>query len=275
MIMQSYVRQLSALILALFFVSMPALAQGDDDDYDFSEIPVEEEERPYIGVGGGYQLMVTLFDRTALDSVSESLGMGGFDGPLYIHGGGGFTAVGIVENMRLGVYGGGGSKVVTAQLGTGDTSYDRSLRFTSGYTAVHLDYAIPVFGRLTVAPGFMIGGGRTTLEYAQTAKSATFGTIFDPVALGGGSSSTLNRQATAAHTFLFLYPALNIEYALTQFILLRVGGGYAFDAGRAFGGNDTQTWDDGHGAEIKNVPNGLTASGPTLNVGLFLGLFQQ
>ena len=62
-------------------------------------------------------------------------------------------------------------------------------------------------------------------------------------------------------------PAVNLEYALTQFILVRAGGGYAIPLIKG-------SWDDTEGTEIRDVPD-ISPKGPMLQLGLFVGLFQQ
>ncbi|MBC8145014.1 MAG: hypothetical protein H7X80_05470, partial [bacterium] len=244
--MQAFLVRLVAFTFAALMCASPLLAQGGEDDYDFSEIPVEEEDIPYIGVGGGYQLMVTLYDDAALNTAASEIGMGQFSGPMIMHGGGGWTAIGIIPNVRLGVFGGAGSKELTSEIENGTDKYKRSLRFSSGYTVAHVDYAIPVISKLTIAPGFMLGGGSTTLEYSQTKVGATFASLFDStkIVAGGGD---LSRQSSVSRSYPIFIPVLNIEYAMTQFILVRAGVGYAIAPG--------DSWEDRHGNDVASVPD--------------------
>jgi hypothetical protein len=260
--MQAFLRLL-LLPLALLALTLPALAQGNEDDYDFSEIPVEEEEIPYIGVGGGYQLQMVLLNLDELNALVGSLGIPEFSGGLFMHGGGGWTAIGIVPNLRVGVFGGGGSKEQSAEDTTGGGTR-RSLQFINGFTAALIDYAITPFARFTIAPGVMLGGGSTTVEFTQTRDDVSYGSLFAPSPAGGTAS---NHQASMTRTYVHLVPMINLEYALTQFILLRAGGGYSLSFG--------DTWTDRHGTDIASVPEKLNANGPTFQVGVFLGLFQQ
>jgi hypothetical protein len=266
--MHAFFRRLSFLALATIALSMQLCAQGAEDDYDFSEIPVEEEEIPYIGVGGGYQLVMTLMNLDELNArVAVPLGLPEFSGQFFMHGGGGWTAIGIIPNVRLGVFGGGGSKEVSMDSG----DYHRSLRFSSGYTGALIDYAITPFSKFTIAPGVMIGGAGIALEYAQThsdGDSATFDRLFDPPSLGG-TSNNANRQMAIERNYFFWQPMLNLEYALTQFILVRAGGGYMFSTGKK------TDWTDRHAVDVTQVPEGINADGVTLQLGVFIGLFQQ
>jgi hypothetical protein len=266
--MHAFLRRLPLLALILVALAMPALAQqGGEDDYDFSDIPVEEEEIPYIGVGGGYQLAISLFDLDPLNTVSSSLGMPAFSGPLFMHGGGGWTAIGVIPNVRLGVFGGGGSKEVTADTSIGGVDYKRALRFGSGYTAALIDYAITPFSKFTIAPGVLVGAGSTTLDFAQTrSANATFASAFDSTALGNGGEA--NRQTAIERSYFLLAGQVNLEYALTQFILVRAGASYSHSFG------DASVWTNRHDVDVSGVPE-ITTDGLGFQVGLFIGLFQQ
>lgn len=255
--------RLSLVIIALSALSLPAPAQDNEDEYDFSEIPVEEEEIPYIGVGGGIQAHMVLLNLDDLNALAGTLGVPEFSGGLFMVGGGGWTAIGIVPNLRVGVFGGGGTKEVRENDTTGG-NHRRSLQLINGFTAALIDYAITPFSKFTIAPGVMLGGGSTTIEFTQTRAGTTYGSLFDPSIPGGPAA---NHQASITRGYVHFVPMVNLEYALTQFILVRAGGGYAMSFG--------DTWSDRHGTDIAEVPEKLTADGPSFHVGLFLGLFQQ
>src|SRR5437879_6087952 len=90
-------------VVVLILAGVAAHAQDQGDKYDFSNIPADEQSTPYIGVGGGYLGMLTFMNYDALNKVSGSLGLGEFSGPLLYNGGGGFTAIYILKQLRLGV----------------------------------------------------------------------------------------------------------------------------------------------------------------------------
>lgn len=260
---------LALMLLGPIGASLRAQDTGGGDEYDFSDIPVEEEELPYIGVGGGYALLVSFPQWDNLNKQAAALGIqstsGGtdaFSGPLFMHGGGGWTAIGIIKNVRLGVFGGGGSKSATLDT----AGFSRTMRFNAGYTAAQIDYAIPIARALTVVPGVMLGSVTNTLTVVQTAGGTVpFDSLFGPAYF---DSSPINRDRLSriSSSSFLVYPVLNIEYAITQFIMLRVGGGYTF--------NLSGTWRDEQDVEVTGVPK-ISSAGPTIQAGLFLGLFQQ
>lgn len=241
---------------------------GTGNEFDFSDIPVDEEKPPYIGVGGGYTGMFTWINLNELNKLAESLGMSDFTGGLWMNGGGGFTAIGVVPNLRLGVYGFNGSRQKSQEFPINNQSYTRTIRFSNGLTVAHIDYAIPLFRGFTVLPGTLIGAGSNTLEISQSLTSGTtFGTIADPAHFGGTSTGDLNAYARISRSYLAVTPTVNFEYAFTQFFMLRGGVSYALTAAPS-------DWTDSGDITITNVPS-FKSDGLTAQIGIFVGLFQQ
>jgi|GEM_PF-507769 len=254
-------RCLAGLLLGTI---LTATAQAQpSENFDFDDIPVDDAGQYYIAIGGGYLGMIPFMNYDPLNTLSSSLGLGMFDGPFLMNGGGGLASILVVPNIRIGVFGAGGSQLASSDVDINGSSYKRSLRFSNSVTALQLDYAIRLAGSLTVLPGVMIGAGNRALELTQShIDSADFGGIFTSAA-GPGD----NRYARISNGYLFYYPAVNIEYAFTKFMMLRGGVGYAGSVG-------SSKWSDGAGVEIKNVPD-IKTDGLTVQFGLFVGLFQN
>lgn len=267
MILQLHTLRLTALLAFLLGIASIATAQPNGDEFDFDEIPLDEGELPYIGVGGGYTAFLSFMNFDPLNEVTAKLGMEKFGGQLLMHGGGGWTVIGLIPSLRFGVYGAGGSTTKSKSLTFAGTEYNRTVRFDAGFTAAHFDYAIPIFRGFAVVPGFMIGSGSNTFKVVQTqAAGADQENILGGFLGGGDTLVNNNRQATVSRSFLFLYPAVNLEYAVTQFVMLRVGGGYQYTG--------PGKWLDTEGTEVAGF-DAIKSDGPMLQVGLFLGLFQQ
>jgi hypothetical protein len=264
------------LLLVSLLVSSAALAQPNDDEFNFDEIPLDEGALPYIGVGGGYVGFVSLMNFDALNALGSRLGMGSFDGQFWMHGGGGWTVVGLIPNLRIGVYGAAGSKVQTANPTIAGESYKRTLRYSVGVTTGHVDYVIPILTRgFAIVPGVMVGAGSDGLKLVQTRSDGEeidnvfggyAGFASDTVIINPRAANT--RQTNLERSYLFLYPGLNIEYALTQFVMLRLGGGYHMSRVRG-------DWNDTEGTVVTGISEDLKPDGVMLHFGVFLGLFQQ
>ncbi|MDB5035417.1 MAG: hypothetical protein JWQ98_2658 [Chlorobi bacterium] len=262
-----------AFILAGYFAALLALgvassgrllAQGGED-YDFSNIPIGSTAHTYIAFGGGYLGMVPLMKYDALNHIaSDSLGLASFQGPLILNGGGAFISIFIVPNVRMGAYGMSGSKMVekTITIPSDNAAYKRTFRFSNSVTAVQLDYVFRVLGNLIVAPGAMIGGVSNTLEETQTkTQDAQFGGLLV------GSQTQQNHYAKITNSSLFYYPAVNVEYSFTKFVMLRAGFGYA-------GSASIGTWTDGADVDIQNVP-AIRSDGFAVQFGVMVGVFQN
>lgn len=267
-----------ALLLFLVGLSSIAMAQPPSDEFAFDDIPLDEGELPYIGVGAGYVGMLSFMNFDELNTLNGRLGFSAdddFKGPLLMHGGGGWTVIGLIPNLRLGVYGAGGSTSKSRTVAINGVDYNRAVRFDVGFTAAHIDYAIPLLRGFAVVPGVMVGSGSNTYKIVQTqtagANIENFLGGYSGFPPSGGSSTPFadNRSSTMERSFLFVYPAVNLEYAITQFVMIRAGGGYQFT-----GLTGTAKWLDTEGTELANVPD-ISSDGPMVQIGVFLGLFQQ
>lgn len=246
-------------LFLLFALLAPAslLAQGGGEQFSFDDIVVDDAKQYYVAVGGGYAGMMTFANNDELNKVSAKLGLPAFDGPMTMHGGGGLVSLLFVPNLRLGVYGAGGSKAVVQVTDTVQTT----LRFGTAVTGVQIDYAVRLFKAFTMLPGVMVGPETYSLEMTRSEKGgADFDGLFS-------SNQGLNRSANISNSHVFYYPSINFEYAITQFFMLRLGAGYKGTFGDG-------TWTDAGDVAIRNAP-AINANGLSVQFGLFLGLFQS
>lgn len=256
---------MAMLLLALAGTQASAQTDDDDFDYNFDDIPVDDyKDLDYIGFGGGYLGMYSLLNYDELNAVGNRFGFDDFSGGMILNGGGGFIGGVGIKNLRFGIYGLGGSKEQTITAET----YSRTMRLSNSLVAAQLDYAVflPPDG-LMLFPGAMIGRGSNTLELYQVQNGELpFNTVFNDDAFGPGADTTLNHYSRIQRNPIYLQPTLNLEYAFNEFIVLRLGGGYALN----FGG----TWTDVVGNDVSDVPD-INANGFNAHLGLFVGLFQK
>jgi hypothetical protein len=249
----------TAVMLSLIITSA-AIAQGGER-FSFDDIPVDDSRQYYVAVGGGYLGMLAFMKFDELNKVSSSLGLPNYSGQLVLNGGGGVISLLIIPNVRLGVFGLGGSRVVSADVNTPDGKLHRSLRFASSMTGAQIDYAIRLLRSVTVLPGVMIGAGGYSLELTQSAAdSVDFYALY-------GSDPGANRNSRISSSHFFYYPAVNIEWAITQFVMVRAGVGY-------YGSAASSVWTDDNDRTVTRVPD-LNANGLRLQFGAFIGLFQN
>lgn len=281
-----------SLLLALLLASPALLAQdedgssGDDeepgefDDFDFSDLPVDDyKELDYVGIGIGYHGSHTFLDNETMGAIAADMDLGEFSPGLTSFVGGGFFIGGLgFKNVRYGLYSMSGSKEVSANVDlpedetdpTNTTPYNRKLVYSSGFLGLQLDYALflPPEG-LVFFPGLMIGRESSEIELFQTRSSGlSYNTLFNRDEFDGSASvaGQRNRYSRIERNSFQLRPTLTLDYAVNQFVVLRVGGGYGIN----FEGD----WEQSSGTPISDVPD-LNSAGASLHFGLFLGLFQK
>lgn len=247
-------KYLVCFILALTVTLGNIQAQDDKlDKLSFEESPLLDEKQPYFAVGGGFlgTFLFTNFDELNLSATS--FGVGEFKSPVFMTGAQGFTAIGIVPNIRVGVLSVGGK--ATSQK-TDTASLLRTMEYSTSLTGFTLDYAIQPFKHFAIIPGVMFGLGTVAVERSQTTAARGY---TDPLP----STNNFFHRMDAGITVL--QPNLNIEYAVTQFSMIRVNAGYMM----SFVGD----WKADRQTIITGVPDNINSSGLTLQFGIFVGLF--
>jgi len=247
-------KYLVCFLLALTVTLGNIQAQDDKlDKLSFEESPLLDEKQPYFAVGGGFlgTFLFTNFDE--LNVSATAFGVGEFKSPVFLTGAQGFTAIGVIPNIRIGVLSVGGK--ATSQV-TDTASITKTMEYSTSLTGLTLDYAIQPFKHFAVVPGVMLGFGTVAVERSQTTASRSF---TDPI------PSTNNYFHRLDASTIALQPNLNIEYAITQFSMIRVNAGYMM----SFMGD----WKADRQTIVTGVPDKINSSGLTLQFGIFVGLF--
>lgn len=226
----------------------------------FDTEPIVEQKAPYFALGGGY---VGTFLFNNFDDLNDLMKKNGydfdkFDSPMYTSGFSFFTAIGIVKNLRIGVT--GQTKTINNEksIVIGNQNYKLGFDYNTYFTGFSADYGIVLFKSFALLPGITLGYNSITLQAYQHKDKYNWSDF----KTGADENNYLNK---ASGSFWYLQPALNIEYAVTPFLMVRLAGGYNFTFG--------SSWEMNNSAELKGVPSGLNNNGMTLQLGLFLGLF--
>ncbi len=255
-------RILTAL-LALSLSTSVLLAQDDRlDDLTFEEMPLKDESVPYFAVGVGPTLSLFMPNYDDVNALGTSLGIGTMSGSIAQWGGEIFTAIGVVPNMRVGFSWVTGNNSVSkdTMFVTNGPSYTRSMKYSVSMRTLKLDYAIVPFKSFAIIPGVGIGFGTLTLETYQSAKNRTWADYGTIPATSPDSYSILERSV------IYAAPKLDLEYAVTPFLNLRLNASYALQlAGGDWTGNRT--------AVVSSVPDGIKLQGFSAQFGIFVGLF--
>lgn len=251
---------------AVLFLLLPALLPAQPKDpYDSSWLPIDEygSSNSYSGFGGGFTGLVMFPKYDELNTLADRMSLSHFEGPLVMLGGGGFGSALIIDNVRLGAYGFGGSKKVEDTVALSGRNYTRSLEFSHGLTAGEIDYAIRLGGGFTLVPGVMLGSSRYALQTTQSMDDTTINTV-DNLIPGSGDANSFTSRVTSNQ--LFVFPRIAIEWvAVRNYVMLRLGGGYATTFGTE--------WRDGNDIPVRNMPE-ISVQGPVVQFGIYGGFFQ-
>lgn len=255
-------RYIFLLLLCCVLSINSTFAQDDKlSQFTFDDIPTDEAKPPYFAVAGGFLATGFFLKLDDVNSrfVSPLLGGETFSSPMILTGWQGFAAIGIIPNIRIGFMNQSGSLLKEKQVG----SLTRRVEYSVGMNGFSVDYGINLSRGLSFLPGITIGWGNLTLEASQ-ATSSSAQSIDSVFAFGSGRSDYHNY---ARASYLSLQPNLNLEYAFALFSMIRLNVGYSL----SFMGD----WKSNALTPVHSVPTSMNASGLTVQVGLFLGLFNN
>ena len=256
-----------ALALILFG-SLTAWSQDnmlDSLDLSFESTPLKEEKIPYFAIAGGFT--GTIFFPNGFGEMNKlietnfpSMGTERLKGSIFMPGAEGFTAIGIIPNMRLSFFGAGGSQTIKAV--NADTT--RSIDYSLSFNGLSFDYAWVPIRRLAILIGVNLGWGTMAIEYYRTTKEINWNDFGEDV-------NPNNFMSRAEAGFWLIQPHLNIEFAVTPFIALRGSAGYSYSLMGNWKFNQNSTFPPKPASN--KPPDKLNADGMYVQFGLFLGLF--
>lgn len=251
------------LFAILLLITSTGFSQDDElDSFQFDSEPIQEESIPYFGLGVGY---VGTFMYMNFDELNKHLSANNFfndkkfDSPVFLSGALGFTAIGVIPNLRVGFYGMSGESSLQETVTLDSKDYKQNFDITLTYTALTVDYAIVPMKSLAILPGAGFGWGRMSMDNYRTLGDVEWNDFKN------NPPDNNTYFATTKSSFFYVQPSLNIEYALTPFTTVRLGVHYSYSFG--------YDWDYNHNVSLNNVPKEINANGLGVQFGLFLGLF--
>ncbi len=238
----------------IFFVLLNFAFSQDNLNFQFEESELQEMKPQYFGLGGGY---LGSFSFVKLDDIKGMVLNDGLDeikSPIFLSGAEGFTAIGIIPNIRIGFFGYSGSKVTERTIGDSTKGVSYELE----YMGFAVDYGFILFKSFALLPGFNLGWSGINIERYLNRKE------FDWNELNTNGSS--NRYFFKIDgKFWFVEPKLSIEYAVTPFLMVRAALGYPVAI--------SKDWKLNRNESLLNVPSSLNTTGLKVQLGIFVGLF--
>ncbi len=251
------------LIITVIIISILGYANsmGQDDELSrlgFEEMPIKEEKQPYFGIGAGLTGSFLFINLDDLNNHIKGFELDGtYKSPIFIIGGEVMSVPFILQNTRVSFFWLGSATELKNETQKKYLEYYISL---SGFS---FDYVYLPFKSLAILPGISTGWGQIQLEAYQGDIANWESFIFKP-----DNNNFLNRAETG---FIFLQPHLHLEYALTDFFVIRLSASYNMSFRGALW---TEDWKFNRTAKLENVPEGIGKSdGLILQIGLFIGLF--
>ncbi|NOX66191.1 MAG: hypothetical protein GXO85_10490 [Chlorobi bacterium] len=181
-----------------------------------------------------------------------------FEGGLLTWGGSGYVYLMIINNVRVGGMGYGGSSSVSSNI----DGFNREVIYGLGGGAFTIEYTFPFIKRIAVSVGGMIGGGKLTIEQYQSSGDFSWQGTWDEF---NNSDGSRNINSIIKNNYFTLTPTLNIDVPLTRFLAIRVGTGYQFTMSESWTVNNDQT--------ISGMPSSLNGDSFFIQTGIYLGFF--
>lgn len=248
-------RYLFASILFCTCFAVGAFAQDDKlNQFSFEDVPTEDVRPPYFAVSGGFTTTWLFTNLTDVNAFASGIVGNSYSTPLLMFGGEGFFAIGFIPNVRVGIIGATSFNALQNEART------RRIEYSLSQTGLAVDYAITPLKGFSIIPGVVGGLGLTNFEITQASGNQTFQQITP-------TTTAANYMRRLRSNYTFVQPRLNLEYAFTSFSMIRVNAGYNL----SFMGD----WQADNVTTVTGVPAGINATGLTVQVGLFVGLFNN
>ncbi|MCX6156142.1 MAG: hypothetical protein NT007_18490 [Candidatus Kapabacteria bacterium] len=249
-----------SFIFSIFSSKYLSAQDNSLDTLNFQQSAPQEEEKVYFGIGIGYHGSLlfgstqTVNDKLAIDKFGFSSKLAN---RIFMNGIEGTIITFKPKNLRLSVYWQSGSIGINATQKIAGVDYNKYVDYSAGFTGLGLSYALMPFKSLAILPSLSGGLGRLSIENYRS-KSMSWGDLKPP-------SDTLSYMIRSEWNGYFVAPALNIEYAVTEYLVAKFSAMYYY--------NSKGTWKNNNNFDLKDVPSTINNDGLALQVGVFFGLF--
>jgi hypothetical protein len=247
-------------ILLLILISSTLLFSQEEQQEE-EILPPKRSAAAKIGAAGGFTSSLLFFDAAPLNEILRNTTSAEIESkfiPLY--GGQGYGYIMFVKNLRLGGMGMSGT-VKTKSL-SGSTR--RDVELTVGYGGVTVEYVVPLFSRLDITAGILLGGGGMDIKITRDEGMPK---IWDDLwnEFGPNGSPVNEYSRTLSGSFFIYQPSLNLEFAILRWLGVRAGVAYL--------GMGSGSWRLDDKYDVYGVPSSIHGKGWMINGGVFLGTF--
>lgn len=212
-----------------------------------------------FGAAGG---VTPAFIFPNLDPINSQIKKIGIDqlsnSGMFVLGGSGYIYIMLVENLRIGGMGIGGTKSTSGFTG----GLNKEVKYNYGFGGVTVEYTLPFVKSIAVSFGAILGAGSSSVEIYQNSGSFTWEDTWRKV--NNGIVLTNQVSDKISNTFFTIAPTINIDIPLSRFIAFRIGGGYAATI--------SDDWKINNGQSIANIPSDLSSNSFFVQTGIYFGL---
>jgi len=244
------------LALLLIVDVFPLAAQEEEEE---PLPPPRRQAAAKIGGAGGFTPLFLFWDVDAFNTFLPTSVQKFDKSPMFLTGGQGFAYIMLVENLRIGGMGVGGSSKTSAITG----GFRRDVEVGINFGGVTIEYAIPIIERLDVVPGILFGGGSMRITMTRDDGSFKYwGSLWSDF---DGSQATINYTRNLSGSFLVYQPSVQVEFAVLRWLAIRVGASYV--------GMGSPSWTLDEQFDVTNVPSKVNGQGWVIHTGIFAGTF--
>lgn len=219
------------LLLTVLMLPMFLTAQDDEiDNLPFDNEPLRDNSRSYFVLGGGITYDFLMINEDNLNSFfannPDELKL---SGPLPLIGGQGVVGVPWIKNLRLGVFGYGGS----IESGTTEVSFPSSdpngepltissqSNLTASMFGFSFHYGYVPFEHFAILGGLNAGWGDVTYERYRAITSPKDAQTPEPFGVERYEKN-----------YFFVMPNIQLEYAITSYLIFRADASYNLTLGQ-------------------------------------------
>lgn len=179
---------------------------------------------------------------------------------MFLWGGGGYAYIMLIDNLRLGGIGIGGSTNSKGLV----NGYNREVDYNFGLGGVTIEYTLPFIKYVAVSVGAIVGAGSQSIEIYQNKNDYTWSNLWSKVT-GSGIIVDDDVNYQISNTFFTIVPTVNLDVPINRFVALRFGGGYIF--------NFNESWKVNNDRNISGVYSELTSNNFFIQTGIYFGFF--
>ncbi|PKL84065.1 MAG: hypothetical protein CVV24_01455 [Ignavibacteriae bacterium HGW-Ignavibacteriae-3] len=237
------------LILAFAVLSFTSVSAQEGEDVGWVA---------RFGAAGGFTPAMVFPNLDPINAQIKNMGIGTLSSSgMMIYGGSGYAYIMLIDNLRIGGMGLGGTKSTSGTVG----GLSREVKYNFSFAGLTVEYTLPFIKNIAVSVGTIIGMGSNGVEGYQNQGSYSWTDIWKKVS-GASSSNQVSDRIT--NSFYTITPTLNIDIPLDRFIAFRFGAGYVTSIGSQWKLNNDQN--------ISGVPSDLNNNSFFIQTGIFVGL---